>query len=77
MLTTARLTAYALGVLGGAAALAAAFGYGVYDPVAQTYDPGPIKLHYIAGFVGAVAGNGLALVALVKGWAGWTNKAKP
>lgn len=64
-----RISVYAIGAaLAGAAAIAAALGWGEYDPVARTFDPPPIDLAWLAGWVVTGAGNAIAALAVLRGW---------
>lgn len=63
-----RLATYAGGFLGIAATLAAAFGWGTYDPATGMFDPPPIDVKAVAGFLVAGIGNAIAALAVVRGW---------
>jgi hypothetical protein len=63
-----RLTAYIGGFFGIAATFAAAFGWGTYDHATGMFDPPPIDVKALAGFVAAGIGNAVAALALIRGW---------
>jgi hypothetical protein len=63
-----RLTAYLVGFLGIAATLAAAFGWGTYDHATGLFDPPPIDVKAVGGFIVAGIGNAIAALAVLRGW---------
>ena len=63
-----RLAAYIGGFFGIAATLAAAFGWGTYDHATGMFDPPPIDVKALAGLIVTGLGNGLAALAVIRGW---------
>ena len=63
-----RFAAYLSGFLGIAATLAATFGWGTYDQTTGLFDPPPIDVKGLAGFVIAGLGNVIAALAVMRGW---------
>lgn len=68
MWSKARLTVYIVAILGFAGVALQAMGLAVYDPVAQTIDPGPISIPWLAGGIVAFLAPALAAVANVRKW---------
>jgi hypothetical protein len=65
----ARQIVYVLGLLlGGAATWAAVMGWGTYDPATGNFDLGPVHIPTLVGWIVSVGGNGLAAMALWRGW---------
>ncbi len=58
-----RLAIYGLAAFGS---LLAATGYADFDAVSGMLDPKPINIYALFG----LSGNGLAILALIKGWGG-------
>ena len=66
---TTRAAVYTAALLGFAATVATAFGYGTFDPATGMFDLAPFDVKALAAFIVTGAGNLLALIAVLRGWA--------
>lgn len=68
-LSVTRLAIYAIGLVAGVAATwAASQGLGTYDSATGMFDLHPINLNTVIATGVATIGNGLAGLALLRGW---------